>query len=304
MSPLLWVVLFLVLVLGVASLLTLGARSRRKALQRLRAQEAVLNQPPPPPSEEWERSLARWLGRAGYRGPHAVMAFVVTSSIVSIVGAIVAIGVATSGLLDQSMRMADEAPGGFGAFFLPVLRVSPFLLFVLIALVPVVRVRAARRRLVISAERDMPLTLDLLATLAEAGMGFDGALARILESEEDERPLGQAMRTFQAETLAGVPRVEAFRRLAERLNVPSVSIFVSALIQAERVGAGLSETLRRQSEDLRNRRREQALMFAQSLPVKLVFPLVICFLPGLFVFTMAPAFFQFIKLADSYVRKV
>ena len=78
-----------------------------------------------------------------------------------------------------------------------------------------------------------------------------------------------------------------------------MSIFVSALVQAEQVGAGFSNVLRTQADDLRNRRREDANMLAQALPVKLIFPLVICFLPGIFVVTLGPIFMQFIRLADS-----
>jgi tight adherence protein C len=78
-----------------------------------------------------------------------------------------------------------------------------------------------------------------------------------------------------------------------------MSIFVSALVQAEQVGAGFSNVLRTQADDLRNRRREDANMLAQALPVKLIFPLVICFLPGIFVTTLGPIFMQFIRLADS-----
>ena len=81
-----------------------------------------------------------------------------------------------------------------------------------------------------------------------------------------------------------------------------MTIFVSALVQAEQVGAGFSNVLRIQADDVRNRRREEANMLAQALTVKLIFPLVICFLPAIFVVTLGPIFLQFLKLADSVGR--
>jgi tight adherence protein C len=67
------------------------------------------------------------------------------------------------------------------------------------------------------------------------------------------------------------------------------------LVQAEQLGKGIARCLRQQADDLRSRRRERALAFANALPVKRLFPLVICFLPGLFVWTLGPAFVQLFK---------
>jgi tight adherence protein C len=102
--------------------------------------------------------------------------------------------------------------------------------------------------------------------------------------------------------LAGMSRTQALRQLARRCDVPSVTSFTSALIQAEQVGASMAETLQHQAVDLRQRRRENALLQAQALPVKLVFPLVVCFLPGIFVSTLAPVLFQMVEVANSVLR--
>jgi tight adherence protein C len=149
-------------------------------------------------------------------------------------------------------------------------------------------------------ERDLPVTLELLATLAEAGLGFDAALDRILTSQPSYRVLVQEFRTFQAEVLAGRPRVDCLRRIARRLDVTAVTILISALVQAEQIGSGVAEVLRSQADDLRQRRRERAIEFSMALPVKLLFPLVICFLPGILLFTLGPAFYEFFRLADTY----
>jgi tight adherence protein C len=102
--------------------------------------------------------------------------------------------------------------------------------------------------------------------------------------------------------IAGVSRTQALRLLARRVDVAALTSFTSALVQAEEVGASTAETLRHQADDLRQRRREDALLKAQALPVKLVFPLVICFLPGIFLSTLAPVLFQMIQVANGVLR--
>jgi tight adherence protein C len=164
-------------------------------------------------------------------------------------------------------------------------------------------VRSARRKRVEAIEQDLAPTLELLATLAEAGLGFDSAIARIMESESGLRPLGQEFRIYARDNLGGIPRLESLRKVARRVNVPSVSIFVSAMVQAEQVGASLAETLRVQSDDLRDRRKMHALILAQAPPVKLVFSLMFCFLPSLFYSTLGPVLAQFADLADSIIKR-
>jgi tight adherence protein C len=138
--------------------------------------------------------------------------------------------------------------------------------------------------------------------MAEAGLGFDAALSRIARARGTDRALISELINFQVDVLAGIPRVQALRQLARRVDVPSLTRFTSALIQAEQAGASMAETLQHQADDLRQRRREDALLQAQALPVKLVFPLVICFLPGIFVSTLAPVISQMIQVANSVLR--
>ena len=182
---------------------------------------------------------------------------------------------------------------------MPALEFAPWIAFALVASLPVLRVRAARRRVVDEVEQDLPFLLELLATLGEAGLGFDAALNRVLQPRDPRRPLVRELRGFQRDALAGFARVHALRRMAHRLDVPNVSTFVSSLIQSEQGGAALASTLRRQADDLWNRRRERALALSQALPVKLSIPLVLCFLPGIFVMVLGPAFLDFYKLVDS-----
>src|SRR5262249_5097171 len=195
--------------------------------------------------------------------------------------------------------MVASGPGSVGEFLAAVLRSGPWILFVFAGFAPTLRVRAARRGRVRAIERDLPLMLEAFSILGEAGLGFDAALAKIVRSQPSGRPLVVEFVNFQIDMLAGIPRLQSLRQLARRVEVASITSFTSALIQAEQVGASIAETLRHQADDLRERRREDALLQAQALPVKLVFPLVICFLPGIFVSTLAPVIYQMIEVAGG-----
>lgn len=243
--------------------------------------------------------LQRWMMLAGYGGPNAASNFVVLTLLGGALGAFLAWWTTSTGLFAGMVDGAVGVPGGLGEMSVPILVAGPWILAVLVALVPWSIVRSKRRRRVESVERELPLTLELLATMSESGLGFDGSLASVLETRRDSTPLMTELQVFQTELLGGVPRVSCFRRFARRLDVPGVSIFVSALVHAERLGAGISSVLRTQADDLRKRRRERANTLAQALPVKLVFPLILCFLPGLFVTTLGPAFLQFVRMAEG-----
>ena len=199
-------------------------------------------------------------------------------------------------------RNISHLPPVVGDLLSPIAYMAPWTVFLILALLPWLVVRRARRQRVEQVEQDLPISLELLATLSEAGLGFDAALARVLDSLMEDRPLGREFRTYQSDLLAGRTRVESFRRLARRLDVSSVTILVSALVQAEQLGSGIAQALRRQADDLRDRRRERANAFAMALPVKRMFPLVVCFMPGLFVWTLGPFFVQLFKMADTFLK--
>ena len=207
-----------------------------------------------------------------------------------------------TGVLDELLRNIALLPSGVGDLFLPIAYLAPWIVFLTLALMPWLAIRRARRDRVEKVEQDLPLSLELLATLSEAGLGFDAALARVLDSVREDRPLAREFRTYQSDLLAGRTRVESFRRLARRLEISSVTILVSALVQAEQLGTGIAQALRRQADDLRDRRRERANAFALALPVKRMFPLVICFMPGIFVWTLGPFFVQLFQYADTFLH--
>jgi pilus assembly protein TadC len=250
-----------------------------------------------------EGLLERWLALAGFKRADAPLFFIVACVTALLLAIVVSLAINRT-IIPSAVQTVADIPGGVGELFAVVFESVPWSLFIVIALVPVLVVRRARRLRVRELEHDLPLVLELFATLAQAGLGFDAALGRIVQSQPSERPLMAELMNFQRDLLSGVPRVQALRQLAHRADIMTMTIFVSAIIQAEHVGASISDTLRHQADDLRERRREQALLAAQSLPVKLVFPLVTCFLPGIFVSTLAPVLFQMVQVANSVLRPV
>lgn len=248
------------------------------------------------------RWLGEWLFLAGYRQASAAPVFIFSTLLFGLLGLGMALWFQFSGVQALMEQTVILVPGGVGDTFLPVVWVAPWLIAIIMVCIPWLVVRKARRERVELIEQDLPLALELFATLSEAGLGFDSALTRILNTRLSGRPLAAELRTYQSDLLAGRSRVECLRRLSARMRISSTSIFVSAMVQAEQLGMGVARILRQQADDLRARRRERAIAFANALPVKRMFPLVICFLPGLFVWTLGPAFVQLFKLTETFTR--
>ena len=246
--------------------------------------------------------LSAWLYLAGYRSPFAVPIFVFATVAFGLLGFGAALLFVLSGVQRLMERTVVLVPGGVGETFLPVVWVAPWIIAILLVCLPLTIVRSARRNRIQLMEQDLPLAMELMATLSEAGLGFDSALIRILKTRLAGRPLAEELRMYQADLLAGRSRVESLRRLSGRIRIGSISILVSALVQTEQMGMGIAKVLRIQADDVRARRRERAIAFANALPVKRLFPLVICFLPGLFVWTLGPAFVQLFKLTETFTR--
>ncbi|HUG90896.1 MAG TPA: type II secretion system F family protein [Planctomycetaceae bacterium] len=246
--------------------------------------------------------LRAWLVRAGLKHPAAPTIFLTATAACSAVGVAGLVIWELSGIERQLIDGLASIPGGTGDMFFPFVVLAPWLVLTGCALLPILYVRRQRRRRVEAIEQDLPIALDLMATLGESGLGFDATLIRLSETRLRHRPLAAEFRSFQADLLAGRSRIESLRRLSARVAVGSVTIFVSALAQAEQLGMSLADVLRRQADELRGRRRERAHAFANTLPVKLMFPLVICFLPGLFVWTLGPVFIQLFQIADRFLQ--
>ena len=277
---------------------------RRMAIMRTVRERAFADPDAIPDERARELNIvSHWLMLAGFRGAAAFPSFITATVVCALAGTVLAIVFYSTGAADQIFELIGGVPGGVGSMFAPVFYASPWLLAVILACMPWLFVRRVRAERVALYEQDLPLSLDLLATLSESGLGFDTALTRIIDTRLYERPLAQEFRTFQADLLAGRPRVQSLRRLARRMEIPAISIFVSALVQAEQMGMGLAGVLRRQADDLRDRRRERANTFAMSLPVKRLVPMVLCFLPAIFVWAIGPIMLPLLQVFDRIIQQ-
>ena len=276
---------------GIAGPRTGMLRSRSSAAPTLSLQAAG--------DDKADSRLGHWLATAGHDHPNDRLRFGFAAIAALLAGALVALTVEASGLMDRATLWLEEIPGGVAGIFVPVIRIAPWLIALLIAMLPIVWVRRLRRARQHQVERDLPYVLSLLATLVESGQGFDAAAMRVERALGPERILSTEFKRVRAVTLAGASRGRGIRDMARRLDVPSLTAFSSALLHAENQGASIGETLRRQATDLWSRRREEAIQRAQTLPTRLAFPLVICFLPGVFVWTFGPAVAEFLRLAGS-----
>lgn len=283
--------------LGVVMVWMRSLHFSQQSMRRLYGEESQTGAAP-----ESVGLVRRWLITAGIRSPNAPTIFWTLTACSAVVALSTLVTIFSSGLAATMVRGATMAPGGVGEVFLPFVFAAPWLLALLIAFAPTLWVWRTRRQRVEEIERDLPLALDLLATMSEAGLGFDAALQRLYSTTLSERPLAMELRTFQSDQLSGRPRVQCLRRLADRIRIPSFSTFISAMAQAEQLGMGVAGILRRQADDLRDRRRERAIAFAMSLAVKRVVPMVVCFLPGFFVWTLGPFFAQLFQLADQLTK--
>jgi tight adherence protein C len=143
-------------------------------------------------------------------------------------------------------------------------------------------------------EAALPDALDLLAVTVEAGLGFDGALAKL--ADYTEGPLAEEFALTLNEMRIGESRPEALKRLAARVDVPQVGSFVRAVVQADQLGMSIGATLRVQAADARVRRQLAAEEKAMKAPIKMIFPMVFLILPAMFIVIIGP----FLLNANKY----
>ena len=153
------------------------------------------------------------------------------------------------------------------------------------------RIMAQNRQKLIT--KQLPEVLDLLCVSVQAGLSFDAALRRIVERMKG--PLIEECIRMLDDVRMGLPRRQALRMMGERCEVQEVALFVTAIIQAERLGTSLGKTLNNQAINMRERRRQTVKAEAMKAPVKMIFPLVLFIFPSVFVIVLLPALLNMMK---------
>lgn len=166
--------------------------------------------------------------------------------------------------------------------------VAPLLGF----LFPNVWLSDTRKRRELGVIRSMPVYLDFITMCVEAGLNLSGALGQAME-KAPPGPLRNEFAIVLRDLRSGLTRADALRRMADRLDITEVTSFVSAVIQAERMGASLAMVLRVQAEQRRNERFQRAEKLAMEAPIKLVGPLIIFIFPVTFIVLAFPIVMKF-----------
>jgi tight adherence protein C len=170
---------------------------------------------------------------------------------------------------DPAVILLIVGVGGALGFYLPLFWLN-------------MKIRARQKEI----QKALPDALDLLTISVEAGLAFDSAMAKVTEKWDNE--LSRAFGRVIAEVRVGKLRREALRDMAARMDVPDVSNFVAALIQADQLGVSIAKVLRIQSEQMRIKRRQRAEEQANQAPIKMLIPLAFLVFPSIFIVLLGP----------------
>jgi tight adherence protein C len=135
--------------------------------------------------------------------------------------------------------------------------------------------------------RSLADSLDLLTISVESGLAFDGAVQHVAENTTG--PLSDEFKRTLREMQLGTSRADALRAMSERTQVKDLNYIVTALVQADKLGIPITQVLRVQAEEMRLKRTQAAEEAAAKLPVKILFPVMFCIMPAVFVVILGPA---------------
>lgn len=152
--------------------------------------------------------------------------------------------------------------------------------------------KIAKRQTII--RKSLPETIDLLVVSVEAGMGFDGAVAKVVDKMHG--PLAQEMEYALHEMRLGKSRMQCLKDMAERIGLPELTTFVAAVYQADQLGVSIARVLQVQSHTIRTARVQRIREVAATLPVKMLFPLVFFIFPAIFVVMLGPGIIRILKV--------
>jgi tight adherence protein C len=224
-----------------------------------------------PASPKDLNAMQKRLVRAGMRGPNAIRILYGSKILLAILLPLLLLVIMWQTGQGSNRMMALLAAAGIG-FFGPNEYVS-----------------LALKRRQKEIARGLPNALDLLVVCVESGLGLDQAILQVAKELEHAHPeVSEEFAMVNLELKAGKRRVEALRNLGERTNVDDLKKLVAVLIQADRFGTGIAQTLRGHAEYMRIQARQVAEEKAAKLGVKLIFPIFFCILPSLFVVTVGP----------------
>jgi len=183
-----------------------------------------------------------------------------------------------------------------GAAFFVLKKFDPLVLFVVFALgyfLPELWLRRKINQRRYEIARVLPETVDLLGLCVEAGLDFTTAVKWVIEKKVSSNPMIEELTLVLDEIKWGKPRSQALKDMAKRLNIPEVSSFVQALVQAERMGTPVSEAFGIISEDTRLQRYRRGERYALQAPIKILLPLIFCILPVIGIIVGGPILLQF-----------
>ena len=216
--------------------------------------------------------MQRRLIRAGLRGPHALKMLYGSKVVLAVVMPVVATILVTGSAADMDKKIMFVLASAAAGFFAP----NEY-----------VKLKSKRRQK--ELRRGMPNALDLLVVCVESGLGLDQAILQVSKELDKAHPeISEEFALVNLELKAGKRRIEALRNLGERTNVDELKKLVAVLIQADRFGTGIAQSLRGHADFMRVQARQVAEEKAAKLGVKLVFPIFFCILPSLFVVTVGP----------------
>ncbi len=164
-------------------------------------------------------------------------------------------------------------------------------------LVPEMMMQSKKKDREKQIRKSLPDVLDLLTVSVEAGLGFDAALAKVVERKSG--PLSEEFGLLLQEIRMGKPRRDALREVSERVKIDDITSFIASVIQADQLGVSIANILRIQAAQVRTKRRQQAEEAGMKAPIKMLFPLIFFIFPTLFVVLLGPAVIQ---VATTFVN--
>lgn len=269
---------------------------RGRYLDRLAARVQTVSPFLPSPSLIW-RELVSWIGmfvpaapkdlhrlkrrliRAGFRSPGAVRLFHGTRAVSTVVLCLTALGIGLRSYATTRNLIFLTGGGLFLGFQLPMQYV-------------LLRIRRRKRAI----EKGLPNALDLMVVCVEAGLGLDQTTLQVAKELQTAHPeICEEFAVMNLEMRAGKRRVEALHNLADRTGVDELKKLVAVLVQTDRFGTSIAQSLRGHSDYMRVMARQRAEERASKLAVKLVFPIFFCVLPSLFVVTIGPVMTHLVR---------